>query len=116
AVKCLSLTLLMARVGRADDVHATFAAHDLALLAHPLDACSNFHGTNRFANENGLALGNETLDLNARRHSRPQMDREMSTISPQFATGQAQRGPWHREKPRQQGRIRKFSGIPERRN
>jgi hypothetical protein len=104
------MTLLVARIGRADDVHATLAAHDLALLAHPLDACSNFHGTNRFNNENGITLMSETLIWMPDAIRVPEMDREMSTISPQFATGQAQRGPRPRKTP-ERGRIRQCSGI-----
>jgi hypothetical protein len=38
----LALPLLVPRVA-ADDVHAPLAPHDLAILANPLDARSNFH-------------------------------------------------------------------------
>ena len=41
--RSLSLPLLMARVA-ADDVNATFAADDFAILTNSFDAGSNFHG------------------------------------------------------------------------
>jgi hypothetical protein len=41
--KALALALLMSRIS-ANDVHPSLAAHDLAVLANPFDARSNFHG------------------------------------------------------------------------
>ena len=37
------MSLFVAGVG-ADDVHAALAAHNLTVLANPLDACPNLHG------------------------------------------------------------------------
>jgi hypothetical protein len=42
----LSLALLMPGIA-ANDVHNTATAHDLALVANPLDACLYFHRSTR---------------------------------------------------------------------
>jgi hypothetical protein len=41
----LTLALLVPGIG-ANDIHASFAAHHLAMLANLFDACSYLHQTN----------------------------------------------------------------------
>jgi hypothetical protein len=55
----LSLPLLVPGVG-ANDVHPALAAHDLAILANPFDAGSDFHGNVRPAGALWLNSGKAT--------------------------------------------------------
>jgi hypothetical protein len=60
----LSLALLVPRIA-AHDVHDTTTAHDLALVANPLDACLYFHRSTRRGSDRPWQAANLKMAVNA---------------------------------------------------
>jgi hypothetical protein len=60
----LSLALLVPGIA-AHDVHNTATAHDLALVANPLDACLYFHRSNSMRERRPREAANPKMAVNA---------------------------------------------------